>query len=256
MDFDSNVVGVYPGMQGQAAMYRNALAPQPIASPTDRLNAREREFGAISQGGTTGFDLGIAMSGGRNALAERWGKRPGNWYHYTRAEEDFPAFKVGQHGMVYLSDTPEGALLGGRVGGAAFQSGGRRILPLVTNAKKTFGEIPPPINPARIEDPAVRATANQLLKDWQRTVREQRRKNMANPDEYDIHFLDAEDPATHAALKAMGYDSVRIHDESGRALAVFNPNSLRSPWARFDPRNYGSANLLASGGAGLALTQE
>ncbi len=52
----------------------------------------------------------------------------------------------------------------------------------------------------------------------------------------------------------LGEGSIPHPNQTGLAsvMALYQPNQLRSPWARFDPRQYQSGNLLA-GGAGAAL---
>jgi len=52
-------------------------------------------------------------------------------------------------------------------------------------------------------------------------------------------------------VRRMGFSGSLVKDESGRAIGMLDPANIRSRFAKFDPRNINSRNLLASGLGGL-----
>jgi hypothetical protein len=60
-------------------------------------------------------------------------------------------------------------------------------------------------------------------------------------------------------LRKIGFDAVKVADESGHAIAVMNPTVIRSRFAAFDPAKKESNDLLASlllGSVGLPLMMQ
>ena len=57
------------------------------------------------------------------------------------------------------------------------------------------------------------------------------------------------------AIKALGFTGARIKDEAGSTTAMIDPTAIRAPWASFDPKKKGWANILASILAGSLITK-
>ena len=57
------------------------------------------------------------------------------------------------------------------------------------------------------------------------------------------------------AIKALGFTGARIKDEAGSTTAMIDPTAIRAPWASFDPKKKGWANILASILAGGLITK-
>ena len=53
----------------------------------------------------------------------------------------------------------------------------------------------------------------------------------------------------------MGFTGARIKDEAGSTTAMIDPTAIRAPWASFDPKKKGWANILASILAGGLITK-
>lgn len=153
-------------------------------------------------------------------------------YHGTQS--DFPAFAHGRRGT-YLTDRPEIADIYAMTDrGGMTPNAGPNVMPVYIKGKK----------PLVISDLGPDG-GNGWASD-----------NLAAA-------LGVENPGTGTKLydeaRKRGYDYVEIRDMSdlgGRQTQILplDARSIRSVFAKFDPRNADSANLLASlvGGAGLA----
>ena len=56
-------------------------------------------------------------------------------------------------------------------------------------------------------------------------------------------------------IKALGFTGSKVGDEAGTSTAMIDMTAIRAPWAKFDPKKKGSANILASILAGAIVTK-
>ena len=56
-------------------------------------------------------------------------------------------------------------------------------------------------------------------------------------------------------IKALGFTGAKVGDEAGTSTAMIDMTAIRAPWAKFDPKKKGSANILASILAGAIVTK-
>lgn len=203
-------------------------------------------------------------------------------YHYTDTPIDFKEFKPSSRGAVYLAEDPDGAMEGAFASRRewagdhnydyTYDETRPRIYPVKTNAKilqdivpqkgdvLTEAEFDALIDKGRAmvasDDPYERAAGQHFLfmvSGGRSTRTDEVARTIQYADDPEAYsWVEVEGKSFPKVLQRLGADAVKIEDEAGKSLAVFNPSKIRSIFAAFDPSKAHSADLLAGiGGTGL-----
>jgi len=249
----------------------------------------EMELFDLYQRGATGMDLPMDEAS-RMARAREMGLDT-SAYHATKSNENFGMFKPSWRGTNYFAVGPDEAIKGAQAGASDVGSRGsvQAVMPVTMKSSQVSGltmgdtvsdfhkELPSRIVGEDALDKAIADTPKGYGLNWDVFYRENRmpdgtyeyikrpvQQTFGNAQKgYDLNDMrfagwnEGSDLSSLRRAQSEGKQGFLVSDEAGISAAMGPNATIRSPFARFDPRLKHLRNLSAGvAGGGLLATQD